>query len=519
MSRKSSLDQMSNAGADRSSTVNTEDEVNTEDTAITEETVNTENTIAHRVLEYQKSVDILTNATTVALGEITSEIARVNAEMAALEKQRLDLRVEVERVETKYRSDASARARLLSVALRDSLANQSENVGKRFGANSNGHALALRKEAIFAAKPNLAKKYGRYRKMAETLQEKLAEFEELDEYAKALLDTHEALQEDVREILEIDEAIGSIQTPESELRIELLYSAEQDEVHIVVPAYQGNTMRDAVDVTMESLWQESVFDAFMAAEMPMTEFAEERTGPYVAVRIQMAAGWDSPEALHLVAEQMRLILNARAGSDIRVFASFVQVPEWALSSLTDSEWQNSTERNKVEERAVEAPPIDSIAAQEAHEMEVTEGRAAEETDEESDFVAEPGEGWVNPWIRHSDLREWRRKAPGASGSKWTPHARRIRTVLMRMVGRGAISAGGSALTFAPFTALLDGLPKAAHIDLRMGIQQLLANGVLLSQNLEDAQMLAIASDRLEMVGDLINRDVTPEWEEVFLSAL
>lgn len=468
--------------------------------------------IAQYVAEYQQSVDKLTESTKEERSGILFEIDKVNAELEALEKRRRDLQLEIERIDATHRVGMTTSAERLAAILMSALAEQSVRVRQRISEYANGHTLALRKQAIFAAEPNLAKKYARYVKMAETLSEKLAEFEELDEYAKALLDTHKSLQEDVRELLEIDEAIRAIQAPASELRVDLFYIADGDGLLLIAPAYPDVITRHGAEMDVESLWLDSIFDAFRAIEKPITEFVAERIGPYVGARVRMPAGWSRFDDWHQLAEQVHLILNAHMRNDIRVFVTFVQVPEWTPSSIADAGGKHRHDSDEANVRDLAEGPIEAEATVEAA------GEPTEEESEDSDEEGEVGEGWVNAWIRRSDLREWRRKAPDSTTSKWTPHARRVRTLLIRMVGRGAIGSNTtvpmSGSISAPISALLDGLPEAARTGLHTGIQQLLAGGVLTSQASGDAQLLSIASDRLEMVGDLINRDVTPEWEEL-----
>lgn len=122
-------------------------------------------------------------------------------------------------------------------------------------------------------------------------------------------------------------------------------------------------------------------------------------------------------------------------------------------------------------------------------------------------LAEASQGWY----RDADLVSWERPIKGPTDSLWNVQARRLRTVLMRMLAKGKV---GSKTTAGEM--LWQHLPEPHQSELRAGIQRLVEEQVLVevASSPEEKPSLAINPERLGEVQSLINRDVTPFWAAI-----
>jgi hypothetical protein len=111
------------------------------------------------------------------------------------------------------------------------------------------------------------------------------------------------------------------------------------------------------------------------------------------------------------------------------------------------------------------------------------------------------------WYTNDDLRTWGAK----KDSKQSPQARRMRTLLMRMVGRGMI--GG---VLAPIDLLSDTLPPKHATEMRRGIDDMVGVGLLMRSEMPDnsGAGVTINSAMLSDIQSLINREPTELWTNI-----
>jgi hypothetical protein len=115
------------------------------------------------------------------------------------------------------------------------------------------------------------------------------------------------------------------------------------------------------------------------------------------------------------------------------------------------------------------------------------------------------------WYTEEDVVSWNRPLRVAPDSLWNVQARRLRTMLIRMVARGGI---GAALVSE--TALWENLPSPHKENLAAGVTRLIGEGLLSESESEpkDGRRVGLNPEMLSEVQNLINRDVTPFWAGV-----
>lgn len=112
------------------------------------------------------------------------------------------------------------------------------------------------------------------------------------------------------------------------------------------------------------------------------------------------------------------------------------------------------------------------------------------------------------WYRREDIIAWQRPVKVAADSLWSEQARRLRTMLMRMLAKGAVGTAG-----ASGDLLWKHAPEPHRRHLSDGISRLVETGVLVEtvNNGRDERSLAVNPAMMVEVQNLINRDVTAFW--------
>jgi 5-methylcytosine-specific restriction endonuclease McrA len=112
------------------------------------------------------------------------------------------------------------------------------------------------------------------------------------------------------------------------------------------------------------------------------------------------------------------------------------------------------------------------------------------------------------WYRDADIETWERPLNVASDSLWNVQARRLRTLLIRMVAKGKV--GAQAI---PEDLLWQHLPPPHGDQLACGVKHLVDEGLLLQKTPADGNghQVTLNPEMLPEVQSLINYDVTPFW--------
>jgi hypothetical protein len=115
------------------------------------------------------------------------------------------------------------------------------------------------------------------------------------------------------------------------------------------------------------------------------------------------------------------------------------------------------------------------------------------------------------WYTTADLASWERPLKVVAGSQWNMNARRLRTVLMRMVGYGVIGGNG-----VQRSALWQGLPEPHREAMEESVSKLIASGLVTSAPTDDGteERVSINQDMLGQLEVLINRDISEFWANI-----
>lgn len=105
------------------------------------------------------------------------------------------------------------------------------------------------------------------------------------------------------------------------------------------------------------------------------------------------------------------------------------------------------------------------------------------------------------WYTLDDLRSWTRRVE--AGSQWGPPLRRLRTMLLRLVGRGVI-----APSLVPAEELWSALPEPHRAAMQEAVTRLCANGILEG---DPTGPVGLVPERLEEVERIITRKLAPSW--------
>lgn len=111
----------------------------------------------------------------------------------------------------------------------------------------------------------------------------------------------------------------------------------------------------------------------------------------------------------------------------------------------------------------------------------------------------------------NDILAWERPLPQGTDSLWTEQARRLRTLLIRMITKGYIGKTGLSQE-----TLVKPLPEQHRDPMRKGINRLLKEDILLEMfpNGETESMLTLNPEELDQIQALVNREVTNFWESI-----
>jgi hypothetical protein len=117
----------------------------------------------------------------------------------------------------------------------------------------------------------------------------------------------------------------------------------------------------------------------------------------------------------------------------------------------------------------------------------------------------------NGWYSNADIISWERPVKAAEGSRWNIEARRLRTILMRLVAHGMI--GDQAVDAVQ---LWGSLPTPHNEAVQGGITRMLEAGVLMESTNEMTMERAVTINpaMLAEVQTLINRDVAGVWTKL-----
>jgi hypothetical protein len=134
--------------------------------------------------------------------------------------------------------------------------------------------------------------------------------------------------------------------------------------------------------------------------------------------------------------------------------------------------------------------------------------------EATDRVGGPLIEITGGWYSASDVKSWEAPLNVVEESLWNVQARRLRTVLIRMIARGHLEDQG-----VPLRVLHRNVPAPHSGSLVAGLQRLRDAGVLQERvtSEDDQTLVTLDPTHLQEIQNLINREVTPFWAGIVAS--
>ncbi|MFW6082939.1 MAG: hypothetical protein ACOC8C_02685 [Chloroflexota bacterium] len=304
-------------------------------------------------------------------------------------------------------------------------------------------------------------------------------------YRKAVIEEHERTTARIAPYLQLVEEERSL-TCHAQVVFQLVMARELDNDLIgwVFPFRDDRELSpDAYNALLEVVWalQHKVTSLGVEPDWFLDDASLDTWAGFDTLLIEGDySGEGSPldSACHFLSDVASLELFD--GADVRVL----------VAEMSKEAWHLGKRRPKPK---VTAPETEAATAREEEPrlVEVTGG-----------------------WYTADDIVSWERPLRVVSDSLWNVQARRLRTLLIRMVARGKVGEERVGLR-----RLWEDLPSPHKENLETGVARLLEEGLIVESELElnDGHNVTMSPERLEDVQDLINRDITQFWAGIIAS--
>ncbi len=328
--------------------------------------------------------------------------------------------------------------------------------------------LRAQRESLLRDDPDLAAALQNYREFERDKDRVLSALPAL--YRSSLLQEHDRLRARVAPLIEGEtHEARLLEDLVARLSVVVVGDSEQDMVHWLMP-FPADTIQDASESDIASAVMRALEDLARSEEW---YFAELESGAW--------AGYATMSALAEYTGKATLAESTRAGLEAGLQDQWPGLQVEAVE-ISVAAWKYG----------LDLPPVVEAAAGEQQTLEVV--AMQDKLDEELQ----------GGWYRRADIESWNRPLKVTSGSQWNQQARRLRTLLMRMIAGGMV--GGDWVDAEQLTM---GLPQSHAEALREGISRLLEAGVL--RPIDGDDRVTMNPSQLEEVQNLINRDTTEFW--------
>lgn len=460
--------------------------------------------------------------------ELQTQLEILEAEQAAAQQEfdarraaLLDERrqIQAEQLRLQQRLDAAIQA---EKALSQSEAQQSET----FAAQQHGAIITQLEQCRVTLERALAHAAKRQHLIAERtarlerepdLHDQLASYEAFEAnqelmlrglpefHRNIVLKAQEDLKKRLQPLMALDDAIRQASPNAAvELICPVYINQDNAEMVLVIPVLAdvvttGETSQDQLARQAVEGMQKALFEMGKGAAWEVAAMEERTWSGFVALELlaeyvdDTAKAYDSKAIAHACEVALAGHFEERPSSaPVPLSLQLVPVsgPAWRLGMATEA--QTTAPGKHVDELLED-------------ELEETLGTSAEETP-----LAD------NRWYSEDDIRAWQRQLRVAADSKWNRTARRMRTLLMRLVAHGMVGERS-----VPASDLWQPLPGAHADAMRTHIDRLLDQEVLLAEGEDaasDTKLVSVNPTLLEEVQNLINRTISPFWEELVTDA-
>jgi hypothetical protein len=117
------------------------------------------------------------------------------------------------------------------------------------------------------------------------------------------------------------------------------------------------------------------------------------------------------------------------------------------------------------------------------------------------------------WFSSDDVQSWAAPLNVVEGSMWNEQARRLRTLLIRLISKGCVGDGGVS-----HEQLIQHLPEPHDQFMRDGIERMLEADLLMHTEQENGDTITLNPSMLTDTQFLINREVTPFWAGIIATS-
>jgi hypothetical protein len=337
--------------------------------------------------------------------------------------------------------------------------------------------LHQKRLAILAADPNLEKNLKDYREFESSRDKAMQSTPAY--YRNVLAEAHEKMRQHLRPLLEIEDQLARLPAHYAVyLPFLLAVDDKQTQLFLALPVLAGDENRQDAGIQRMNAVENAILQtiAQLASHQDWTILDIERSqwaGFRVLTTLFEFSGNNSIEQSCLETMLMHL-------AECWPFQGID--PEPQITRIDWNLWQLGQERT---------------------------GLLLVLPEREPEFVREPTQSFhISGLFTVRDITSWERTLRVVEGSAWTVQARRLRTMLIRLIVQGFV---GTACV--PAEQLFIGLPQPHSGALRSALQGLIKAGILLEGPSEQGQkMVSINPELLPDIQDLINRDVSAIWE-------
>jgi hypothetical protein len=344
--------------------------------------------------------------------------------------------------------------------------------------------LTRQREALLEQDPDLGEILRDYQTFEQSPSDALESVP--SSYWSILVEEHKKRASRVGPYLDLLEEERSLTCPEPlVLRVVMSYERDSDLIRWVFPFRADDQLSsEAYDALCEVVWrlQHKVINLGLEPDWFLDDASMDTWCDFDALLVEGDyAGDGSPteSAQRFLAEATALRLFE--GADVTV----------RLVEMSGQAWRAGI--RKAEPQVVTPEEEHPTVPEEAPELEeLTDG-----------------------WYTEDDIVSWDRPLRVVSDSLWNVQARRLRTLLIRMIGKGKVGTESVAIE-----RLWQHVPSPHKQNLKTGVGRLVEEELIVhtDSSSENGHNVSLNPERLEDVQDLINRDITQLWAGIISSA-
>lgn len=355
--------------------------------------------------------------------------------------------------------------------------------------------LRLQREELLSGDPELEGELQQYRQFEAIPADLLAGLP--DYHRQRMLAAHEQLRERLAPYLAFEALERQLPTLDA-IRVEMIFAQRPDrhDFYLVMPftAPPPEPMDDS-GVPPARPVHDAVMDLMLhlalEAEWRLSDLEERSWCGYSAVVLtgEYEGSGDPCEAAEANLQKLADAGITPGGIPLFVELAPVAYESWLAGLLQDALKLRATEERVEQLKSPE--PVDAT--------------------QRAPFRTALGDGWYYG----SDLMSWDRPLKLVAESQWNVNARRLRTLLIRMVSNGLVGDNKVAKE-----RLWAGLPEPHSAAMQEGVARLIDRGVLAIDPPRDSEQeqVSINPQLLGQLEVLVNRDVNEFWADIISEA-